>query len=272
MRLDAGTTSVRERKQQVDTDTRRVSSLASGGRPLRRLEVPNFAAIAWSLWLASQAYTSLDQSAQFPILNVVVYLFKSMMKIMSLDGVTNWNYVNSDSERFIGILWARLSFIGLDEALYKAHPLASVKDDVNLVPEGDQFVVYCIVRTLMQMQDYGIKGRSDDFPSNQFGRNRFLEENAGGGINKALYMLSKNPDRRLYSKARMKKAWIKNKDLVHLLYACEASNIKINALPKARFESMDEKLSCKIGEILSTCNLVARRLDSLDPVGTNRNT
>ena len=255
----------------MEPKTDALLSLAKGGRPPRHLEVPNFAAIAWSLWLASRAYASLGQQANLPMLNVIVYLFQSMLKIMTVKGVTDQKYLNSDSEAFVGFLWARLNFIGLDRALYEACPLQPPQEEVGLVAEGDQYVVYCIVRTLMQMQDHDLKDRpADHFTVDGFGRGPFHEANAGGGIKKALYMLDGSSDRLLYSTSKMKNIWKRYKNISHLLYACEAVGVRISALSLVRFEKMDDKFSVLLGEILATCSKVSKRLVSLDPVGSSK--
>ena len=239
------------------------STLDSGGHPRIALEVQNFAAVAWSLWLASRAHSSMGKTVQLPMLDVFVYLFRELNERMSFNGVRDPNYRNSESESLLGILWTKLSGYGIEKALHESTPLHSRNGTFQHIIEEDQKTIFDLVRLLFLMQDnhknagFYVPATVGCWPAM-----------AGGGIRKAIHILSGTNSR--FPKRVLKKTWDLYKPLAHLLYSCQAAKVSINSLSTCRFESIDPVINPNLGRLLKTISSSSVRLRNVEPPGSSK--
>lgn len=163
-------TSYQERRQvvgQIDG----FAHLGKGGRPARGNDIPDLEAVAWSLWLASQACSSLNQPERLPMLDVLTYLFFEINNRITSKGAIRPSYRGSNAEELYGRLWSRLSFVGFDQALYNSSPMPNLEPSAELVSKLDQYIIYSLVRVLRGTLDYDFekKNRKEEFDFTNLG-------------------------------------------------------------------------------------------------------
>ena len=239
------------------------ANLGRGGQPARGNDIPELEAVAWSLWLASQACSSLKQPECLPMLDVFTYLFLELKRKITSEGAIRPSFRGSNAEELYGRLWARLSFAGFDQALYSSSPMPDLPLKAELVSRRDQYIIYGIVKVLRGMLDYDVKktNREDAFDL----------RNLGGGAKKAIHIFSAT-DRSNFNnrtKDQLLKIWKRYRSISHVLYACEAAEIQLTSLLSVRLNSCSIGQQEKIAHVVNISSITATWLTDLRPIGSS---
>ena len=235
--------------------------LGKGGRPARGNDIPDLEAVAWSLWLASQACSRLNQPERLPILDVLTHLFFEINNRITSKGAIRPSYRGSNAEELYGRLWSRLSFVGFDQALYNSSPMPNLEPSAELVSKQDQYIVHRIVQVLRGTLDYDAEktDRRDDFDFT----------NLGGGAKTAVHILDETDTSINRSKYQMLKIWRKYKSICHMLYACEIAEMRLTNLLNVRFGTLSTDERIKIAQVVNMSTSTANWLTDFHPVGSS---
>ena len=235
--------------------------LGKGGRPARGNDIPDLEAVAWSLWLASQACSSLNQPERLPMLDVLTYLFFEINNRITSKGAIRPSYRGSNAEELYGRLWSRLSFVGFDQALYNSSPMPNLEPSAELVSKRDQYIIYSLVRVLRGTLDYDFekKNRKEEFDFT----------NLGGGAKKAIHIFYGTDKVNNRTKDQLLKIWKRYNCISHVLYACEASEMHLASFLQIRIGILSIDEQRKIAQVVSMSSLTANWLTDFRPVGSS---